>query len=639
MLKRTTVPLSALLEAAATIKVATPVNILSIKKETPVLDKYGRDVTRLAKEGKIDPVIGRSNEILHLIRTLVRKTKNNPMLIGEAGVGKTAVVEGLALRIAEGKLVASLRETRIIELNMASIVAGTKYRGEFEERMMAIINECKEHQEIVIFFDEIHTVVAAGACEGGTLDASNILKPALARGEIKCIGATTITEYRKHIEKDPALERRFQTIVVNEPSDQETLIILRRLKEKYEKHHQVIITDSAIAAAVNLTIKYIPDRRLPDKALDALDEACSTVKVPFLSLYGEKEPAAADIAEVNAENIAGVIAKWTGIPVQQLTIEERERLAGMADIIKKRVIGQDKAVERISEVVKMARAGLKDPRHPVGVFLFIGPTGVGKTELAKSLAEFLFGSENEIIRLDMSEYMEKQSISKLIGAPPGYIGHDEEGQLTGKLRRKPYSVVLLDEIEKADAEIFDLFLQVFDEGRLTDAKGHTVDAKNAIFIMTSNIGSELFQKEQQHIGFNKGPASQDVKPGVISRLKQTFRPEFLNRLDDVILFQPLDSKGLKRIATNLIAALGSRLENNGIYFEVKEDALDMICKEGYDPLNGARPLARAIERLLTRPVSEKILARELIAGDKVTVSLTGNNISFTIKREGDATWI
>jgi len=613
----------------------------SLVPETPLLDKFGRDITRMAKEGKLEPVIGRNSEILHLIRTLVRKTKNNPLLLGEAGVGKTAIVEGLAQRITDGKLVASLRGKRVVELSIASIVAGTKYRGEFEERLMGIINECKARPDIIIFLDEIHTLVAAGACEGG-LDASNILKPALARGEIKCIGATTITEYRKYLEKDPALERRFQSILVNEPSAEETLDILRRLKERYEKHHQLKIADSALEAAVSLTVKYLPDRRLPDKALDALDEACTGIQVPFLSMYGDKEAPAHGI-DVNAETIAEVISRWTGIPVRQLTEEERQRFANMAGFIKKRVIGQDKAVEKVCEVVKIARAGLKDPRHPVGVFLFIGPTGVGKTELAKAAAEFLFGSENEIIRLDMSEYMEKSSVSRLIGAPPGYIGHEEEGQLTGRLRRKPYSVILLDEIEKANTEVFDIFLQLFDEGRLTDGKGHTANAKNAIFIMTSNIGSEFFQKQPPQLGFNKGNARQDINSGavhtcVLDALKNTFRPEFLNRLDDIIIFEPLEEKGLHQIALNLVAALHKRLESNGFAFSVTNEALNLICKEGYDPVNGARPLARAIERLLAKPLSEKILAREFVAGDKIVASVRDELIVFLKGKEGDETW-
>ena len=638
VLQKMGVSIPGIIRAAEEEKVPVAAKKIPYASNTRLLDKFGRDITRLAKEGKIDPVIGRSSEILQLVRTLTRKTKNNPMLIGEAGVGKTAIVEGLALRIAQGRLTEALRDKRVIELSMASIVAGTKYRGEFEERLVGIINECKEHPEVILFLDEIHTLVAAGAAEGG-MDASNILKPALGRGEIKCIGATTITEYRKHIEKDPALERRFQPIMVHEPSLDDTLEILRRLKERYEKHHDLKIAESALEAAVELSVKFVPDRRLPDKALDALDEACTGVKVPILSMYGEKEAQIVHAGEVTAEDVAKVISKWTGIPVGQLTIEERERLLQMAEIIKKRVIGQDEAVGRVAEVVKMARAGLRDPRHPTGVFLFLGPTGVGKTELARATAEFLFGSENEMIRLDMSEFMEKHSISKLIGAPPGYVGYEEEGQLTGRLRRKPYSVVLLDEIEKAHPEIFDLFLQVFDEGRLTDAKGRTVDAKNAIFIMTSNIGTELYSKEP--IGF-KGLADKEVKrevkEDVLAQLKKTFRPEFLNRLDEVILFRPLEPQDLSRIAYNLLAGLRKRLEEKGIIFDVEEEALDLVCQEGYDPMNGARPLARTIERLITKPLSEKIIAGEFVTGDKVLVTIRDGKIVFTKVEEDEKTW-
>ena len=603
---------------------------------TPLLDRFGRDITRLAKEGKIALVIGRGSEILQLVRTLTRKTKNNPMLIGEAGVGKTAIVEGLALRIAQGKLTKSLRDKRIIELSLASIVAGTKYRGEFEERVVGIVNESRVHPEVILFLDEIHTLVGAGAAEGA-MDASNILKPALARGEIRCIGATTITDYRKHIEKDAALERRFQPIMVDEPSVEDTLEILKKIKERYEQHHQVKIAESAVEAAVKLSVKYVPDRRLPDKALDALDEACSGVKVPFLSMYGEKEAGFAGGGEVSAENVAEVISKWTGVPVRQLTVEERERLVNMAEIIKKRVIGQDEAVEKIAEVVKMSRAGLKDLRHPTAVFLFLGPTGVGKTELARATAEFLFGSENEMIRLDMSEFMEKHSVSRLIGAPPGYVGYEEEGQLTGRLRRKPYSVVLLDEIEKAHPEIFDLFLQVFDEGRLTDSKGRTVDAKNAIFIMTSNIGTELYQKEPMGFKDSAGRESEVTKKEILPQLKKTFRPEFLNRLDEVILFRPLEPEGLSRIAYNLLADLRKRLEEKRILFDVEKEALDLVCREGYDPVNGARPLARTIERLITKPLSERIIAGEFVSGDKVLVTIRDGKVVFTKVEEGEAT--
>jgi ATP-dependent Clp protease ATP-binding subunit ClpC len=637
VLQKMGVSIAGIIGLAEEEKVPGAAKQIPYASDTPILDKFGRDITRLAKEGKIDPVIGRGNEILQLVRTLTRKTKNNPLLIGEAGVGKTAIVEGLALRIAQGKLAESLRDRRIIELSLASVVAGTKYRGEFEERVMGIVSESRDHHEAILFLDEIHTLIGAGAAEGG-MDASNILKPALARGDIRCIGATTITEYRKHIEKDAALERRFQPIMVHEPSVEDTLEILKQLRERYEKHHQVRIAEEAVEAAVRLSAKYVPDRRLPDKALDALDEACTSVKVPILSMYGEKEAQIAAAGEVTAENVAEVISKWTGIPVRQLTMEERERLLHMADIVKKRVIGQDEAVNRVAEVVKMARAGLKDPRHPTGVFLFLGPTGVGKTELVKATAEFLFGSENEMICLDMSEFMEKHSISKLIGAPPGYVGYEEEGQLTGRLRRKPYSVVLLDEIEKAHPEIFDLFLQVFDEGRLTDSKGRTVDARNAIFIMTSNIGTELYKREP--IGFRgfAGKEGQQVKEEITTQLRKTFRPEFLNRLDEVIFFEPLKAEDLSRIGYNLLQDLRKRLEEKGILFDVEEEALELICRQGYDPMNGARPLARTIERLVTKPLSEKIIAAEFVPGDKILVRVSDSKIVFSKVEEDEETW-
>lgn len=633
VLQEMNVSIKELIKATEENKVPVAAKKIPHVSDTRLLDKFGRDITRLAKEGKLDPVIGRSSEILQLVRTLTRKTKNNPMLIGEAGVGKTAIVEGLALRIAEGKLTESLRDKRVIELSLASIVAGTKYRGEFEERVVGIVNESKDHPEVILFLDEIHTLVGAGAAEGG-MDASNILKPALARSEIKCIGATTINEYRKHIEKDPALERRFQPIMVVEPSVEDTLEILKRLRDRYEKHHQVKIADSAIDAAVRLSVKYVPDRRLPDKALDAIDEACTRVTVPLLSMYGEKEAKYVGTGEVTGEGVAEVISKWTGIPVRQLTIEERERLLHMADIVKKRVIGQDEAVEKVAEVVKMAKAGLKDTRRPMGVLLFLGPTGVGKTELAKATAEFLFGSENDTMRLDMSEFMEKHSISKLIGSPPGYVGYEEEGQLTGRLRSKPYSVVLLDEIEKAHPEIFDLFLQVFDEGRLTDAKGRTVDAKNALFIMTSNVGTDLYQRAP--IGF-RGTAKESnlIEKEIRAQLKKTFRPEFLNRIDEVILFQPLEPEDLSRIAYNLLADLRKRVEEKGILFDVGKESLALICREGYDPMNGARPLARTIERLITKPLSEKIIAGEFTPGDKVLVTVRDNKIVFTKVEEDE----
>lgn len=636
LLQKSGIGITEMTRLAQEEKVLVAAKRIPSASDTPLLDRFGRDITCLAREDKIEPVIGRGDEILQLVRTLSRKTKNNPLLIGEAGVGKTAIVEGLALRIAEGKLPASLRDKRIIELSLASIVAGTKYRGEFEERVVGIINESKEHPEIVLFLDELHTLLGAGAAEGA-MDASNILKPALARGEIGCIGATTITEYRKHIEKDTALERRFQPIMINEPSAEDALEILKKLRERYEKYHQVKITESAVEAAVGLSVKYVPDRHLPDKALDALDEACSGVKIPFLSMYGDKEAQITGTGEVTAENVAEVISKWTGIPVNQLTLEERERLLHMAEIIKKRIIGEDEAVEKVAEVVRMARAGLKDPKRPTAVFLFLGPTGVGKTELAKATAEFLFGSDSEIIRLDMSEFLEKFNISKLIGSPPGYVGHEDEGQLTGRLRRKPYSVVLLDEIEKAHPEILDIFLQVFDEGRLTDSKGRTVDAKNAIFIMTSNLGTELYRREPMGFTGIAGKEDKNKEQEIVAQLKKTFRPEFLNRLDEVVVFRPLKPEDLSGIAANLFSDLGKRLDERGIILDISKETLDLICREGYDPVNGARPLARAVQRLVAKPLSQKMIAGEFVSGDKVLVTTKDNKILFTKIEEDDKT--
>ena len=596
------------------------------KVKTPYLDKFGRDVTRLAKEGRIDPLIGRRDELLQVIRTLTRKTKNNPVLIGEAGVGKTAIVEGLALRIASRNLTQSLQDKRIIELNMGALVAGTKYRGEFEERLMGIIKEASTYPKIILFIDEIHTVVGAGSAEG-SLDASNILKPALSKGQISCIGATTISEYRKYIEKDAALERRFQPIMVDEPSLEETMKILEGLKNKYERHHQVTITPCAVRASVELSARYLLDRRLPDKAIDLLDEACTRVRVSSLSFHGKVgEPSVG--GEVTEETIAEVLSEWTSLPVKMLTEEDKERLMRMAEILKERVIGQDEAIEKVAQTVKMARTGLRSPKRPTGVFLFLGPTGVGKTELAKALAEFLFGSEHEMIRLDMSEYMEKHTVSKLIGAPPGYVGYEEEGQLTGKLRRKPYSIVLLDEIEKAHPEIFDIFLQVFDEGRVTDSKGRTVDAKNALFIMTSNIGTQFYYKEP--IGFidPNSKNGQTIKKEIQSKIRETFRLEFLNRIDEMVFFRPLSIEDLSKIAFRILDDLRKQLEGQGMFFDIEEEALELICKEGYDPVYGARPLERTIERLVKKPLSEKLLTQEFQAGDMILVDVKDGRIVF-----------
>lgn len=599
------------------------------KGKTPFLDKYGRDLTSLAREGKLRPVIERRGELLQIIRTLVRETKNNPVLIGEPGVGKTAIVEGLALRVAKGNLTPLLRDKRIIELNMGSLVAGTKYRGEFEERLTRIIDEAIANPEVILFIDEIHTVVGAGKAEGVVMDAADMMKPALGRGDITCIGATTISEYRRYIEKDPALERRFQPVMIQEPGQEETIEILKRL---VKSRKDITVEFSAIKAAVELSVKYIHDRRLPDKAIDILEAACARVQVPELSMYGSDDYSKSGRV-VTSEIVAEVISDMTGIPVANVAGAEQERYLNMAEIIKKRVIGQDGAVEKVAEAVRMQRAGLKDTRRPVGVFLFLGPTGVGKTELAKALAEFLFGSEDEIIRLDMSEYKEKHTVSKLIGAPPGYIGHDEEGQLTGRLRGKPYSVVLLDEVEKGHAEVFDLFLQLFDEGRLTDSRGRTVDASNAIFIMTSNIGNEFYYKEP--IGFIN-PDSEDgktMKEDINTKIRETFRMEFLNRIDEIIFFNPLGKEQLTLIALKLYGELRNKLEHKGIQLFIEDRALELICREGYDPANGARPLKRTMERLIVKPLSEKLLRCEFTEGDLVIVDVEDGEIEF--RKEGN----
>lgn len=610
-----------------------------VPTRTPLLDMFGRDLTYLAKEGKLGEVIGRREEILSVIQTLIRKTKNNPLLIGEAGVGKTAIVEGLAQRIVSGNLTELLRDKRVIELSLASLVAGTKYRGEFEERLVGVIGEASD-PEIILFIDEIHTLVGTGSAEGA-MDASSILKPALARGEIRCIGATTINEYRRYIERDSALERRFQPIMVEEPSAADTIRILDGLKGNYENHHHVEISDSAIKVAAELSARYLPDRRLPDKALDLLDEACSRKAVPMLSVSipakGEQKPAKTSL-EVTEGDIANVLAEWAGLPVKKLTEEEQEKVLRMDEILKERVIGQDGAVEKVTRRIRMAKAGLHDPNRPIGVFLFLGPTGVGKTELAKTLAVFLFGSEQAIIRLDMSEYVERHNVLRLIGAPPGYIGHDEEGQLTGALRRKPYSVVLLDEVEKAHPDVFDLFLQIFDDGRLTDSKGHTVDAKNAIFIMTSNIGTELYPRdksyEQAYGVYGMRDKKTDDKE-ILNRIKGTFRPEFLDRIDETIIFQQLGVEEIKKIARLMLDDLGKRLADTEIVLQIEDRVIEFICRTGYDPASGARSLRRTIERLVIEPLSEKILNGAIRAGDGVIISANDESIEMRPIETGD----
>jgi len=486
----------------------------------------------------------------------------------------------------------------------------------------------KEAENVILFIDEIHTVVGAGSAEG-SLDAANIMKPALSKGEISCIGVTTMGEYRKHIEKDPALERRFQPIMVEEPTQEETLEILEGLRGRLEEHHGVEIEPSAFAAAVKLSVRYLPDRRLPDKALDIMDEACANVRVDGVSFHGKVEDFKKKESRVTEDIVAGVVSEWTGRPAERLGEDERDRLSSMEEELKKRVIGQDEAVTRVAQVIRMARAGIRNPKRPAGVFLFLGPTGVGKTELSKALAEFLFGSEEDAIRIDMSEYMEKHSVAKLVGAPPGYVGYDEEGQLTGRLRRRPYSVVLLDEIEKAHPEVLDIFLQLFDEGRLTDAKGRTIDGKSAVFIMTSNLGTEAF--ERRSIGFGAGAEGHGKKPAVLDAIKNAFRPEFLNRIDEVVVFNDLGEKEIFSIVRKMVAELGERLGSQDIALEVTSGAMESICREGYDPLYGARPLARAIERLVAKPLADRIVKGNIRSGQRVTVKAKEDGIEFIIK--------
>ncbi|UFJ43410.1 ATP-dependent Clp protease ATP-binding subunit [Brevibacillus humidisoli] len=646
---------------------------------TPTLDSLARDLTAIARDGGLDPVIGRQKEIERVIQVLSRRTKNNPVLIGEPGVGKTAIAEGLAQKIVNNEIPETLRDKRVMTLDMGTVVAGTKYRGEFEDRLKKIMDEIRQAGNIILFIDELHTLIGAGGAEGA-IDASNILKPALARGELQCVGATTLDEYRKYIEKDAALERRFQPINVDEPSAEDAVKILHGLRDRYEAHHRVKITDEAIEQAVKLSDRYITDRYLPDKAIDLIDEAASKVRLQSFTVppnlkeletrleevRKEKDAAvqsqefeeAAALRdqeqklreeleqtkkdwkerqgklnmEVTPEDIAHVVANWTGIPVVKLKEEETERLLKMEEILHNRVIGQDEAVKSISRAVRRARAGLKDPKRPIGSFIFLGPTGVGKTELARAIAEALFGDEDAMIRIDMSEYMEKHSTARLVGAPPGYVGYDEGGQLTEKVRRKPYSVILLDEIEKAHPDVFNILLQVLDDGRLTDSKGRTVDFRNTVVIMTSNVGANMIRKNTS-LGFTTGETEkkyQDMKDKVMDEMKRTFRPEFLNRIDELIVFHSLEQEHIEQIVSLMTEELRKRLREQEIDFRLSEEAKKLLAKEGFDPAYGARPLRRAIQRNIEDRLSEELLKGTIHKGDTVHIDVEDGQL--TVKR-------
>ncbi len=585
---------------------------LTSRMPTPLLDKYGRDLVEQARKGKIGPAVGRELEIRMIARTLRRNKKNNPLLLGDSGVGKTAVVEGLAYNIAQGNVPKFLLNRRIVGLEIGMLVAGTSLRGQFEERLVGIVDEVKNAPEVILFIDEIHTIVGAGDTIDSNLDAANILKPALARGEITCIGATTFEEYRKAIAKDPALDRRFRTIDIREQSIAESLVVVEHVYHRYEEHHKVKIMPDARAAAVRLSDRYMHERRLPDKALDLLDEACARLVIQTNADDRDEDD---EQPQVTAQTVTEVLSEWTGIPVSELTANERQRFANMADALRERVVGQDHALAVVADAVKTNRAGLGDPKRPVGVFLFLGPSGVGKTELAKALAEFLFNDEDAMIRLDMSEFHDEHTVARLIGAPPGYKGMEQGGQLTEALRRKPYSVVLLDEVEKAAPEVFDIFLQVFDEGRLTDSQGATIDARHAAWIMTSNIGTADVGKG---LGFTAAP---DQLPDYDFHLKKHFRPEFLNRLDEVVIFKPLTQGALNQILDLQLREVTERLTAQKLTLTLEPAARALLLSEGFDPTYGARPLRRAIQRLLTRPLSTAILEEQFGPGDKVHVTV------------------
>lgn len=588
-----------------------------IRTPSPLLDKYGRDLTAQAAMGKISPAIARDAEIRAVARTLARSKKNNPLLLGDAGVGKTAVVEGLAYAIANGTAPESLLNRRIVQIEVGTLVAGTSLRGQFEERLIGIVEEAGRSGNVILFIDEIHTIVGAGDTIDSNLDAANILKPALARGEIVCIGATTHEEYRRAIAQDPALDRRFRPIDIEEPSEEDSLAILSSQRERLENHHDVSIRPEALQAAVRMSVRYLPDRRLPDKALDLLDEACARVTIRSHSPE-ETEPA----DEVRVESIAAVLSEWTGIPAHELTSDEKRRLTDMKATLTSRVVGQDDAVDSVTAAIKMARAGLRESDRPIGVFLFLGPSGVGKTELARALASFLFGSDDAMLRLDMSEFHDAHTVARLIGAPPGYKDAQRGGQLSDGLRRRPYSVVLLDEVEKAAPEVFDIFLQVFDEGRLSDAHGGKVDARHSVFIMTSNIGTE--EGSRPSLGF----MGAEREPDYAAHLGKFFRPEFLNRLDEVVTFRPLSHDTLSRILDLKLSDLHARLREQKLTLLLSDAARRLILEKGYDPVNGARPLHRAIERLLTRPLSAKIVEDAFAPGDTIVAEVEGDRLHF-----------
>ena len=648
------------------------------------ISDYATDLNESAKQGKIDPVIGRDTEIQRVIQILSRRTKNNPVLIGEPGVGKTAIAEGLAQRIVSGDVPDVLRNKRIISVSLSSMLAGAKYRGEFEERLKKVMDEVQEHDDMIVFIDEIHTLIGAGATEG-TMDAANILKPALARGNFQVIGATTLDEYKKHIEKDAALERRFQPVQVGEPSEEDALSILKGLRDRYEAFHKVQITDEALAAAVHLSSRYIADRFLPDKAIDVMDEAASKVRMAvftatpdvkaledeLVQVQKEKEAAVtaqdferaatlrdkekeleSDIASkqedskkdsesklvVTESEIAAVVSEWSGIPVSRVAEEESERLLRLEEELHQRVIGQDEAVVAVSKAVRRARAGLKDPKRPIGSFLFLGPTGVGKTELARSLASNLFGDENAMIRIDMSEYMEKHAVSRLVGAPPGYVGYDEGGQLTEAVRRRPYSVVLFDEVEKAHPDFFNMLLQVLDDGRLTDNQGRTVDFRNTVIIMTSNLGAKYLKEDAAAMGFlaakgeeGSGKDKESMKKDVLQAVKSHFRPEFLNRIDEMIVFHALETEQLQSIVRILLQSVTTRLHEQGMELEVSDEAMNKIVAEGTDFAMGARPLKRAIQRLVEDPISDAILEGKAGEGKTIHVVVEHDDIAIAVK--------